>query len=393
MKVRSTLLLKAFVAALLTALVAVTAWFISEWKGESPRPEASAGSQRRSALPVSRANSADDLTSADDNFRPRGLESLSGGKLPANGNAGENLPGTPFLRQVAASLKTIEDAADSGERETGFESLVSGTVLGAIPEVMEYLRAGADTPIGRSVRVRLIRRWAEQDPQAAASWVKNPATGQKRVEEISALAVVWGGEDFDEAMAWAKELKDTSARNAGLTALAYEASRSDPMKAFRVVEELPNDASRGELITHTAVQWAASNPREAFDWVSKLPDQEMKQRLLVSVLTEWADSEPAAAANVAVGAFPAGKPQEDAVMGIVQRWVQKQPEEVGNWVLKFPAGALQDTAMTEVIKLWVDQDPERAGEWVKGLSQPLRDQAVAANAEKLAVITPASVTK
>jgi hypothetical protein len=234
-----------------------------------------------------------------------------------------------------------------------------------------------------------MKHWAELDPRAAADWLGNDGAAVRRQEEVNAVAIVWSGRSLPDTLEWLRKLPEDGERNPGLLAVAYELARSEPMDAFKVAEELPDGDVRDELINHTASQWAGKNPREAAAWAGKVPDEELKQRLLAAITTAWADSDPPEAAKMAAS-MAGGRPQEDAVVGVVQRWVQSEPQDAASWVLQFPDGQLKDTAVAELVRLWADKDQEEAGKWVSGLGPAVRDHAVAAYADKLALSSPKS---
>ena len=94
--------------------------------------------------------------------------------------------------------------------------------------------------------------------------------------------------------------------------------------------------------------------------------------------------DPAAAATLAIKSVAPGKPQDDAVVGIVQRWVQQQPNDAAAWVTAFPEGPLRDTAMENVVKIWADQDLQQPGEWLTSLEAgPGRDSGIVAYVSKV----------
>jgi len=88
--------------------------------------------------------------------------------------------------------------------------------------------------------------------------------------------------------------------------------------------------------------------------------------VLAAVATAWGESDPVAAATFAVQALGPGKPQSDAVVGVVQRWAPNQPAAAAAWVAEFPAGELRDVALQELAKLQPEQ--EHAGSPEPGVS-------------------------
>jgi hypothetical protein len=107
------------------------------------------------------------------------------------------------------------------------------------------------------------------------------------------------------------------------------------------------------------------------------------------VATIWGETDPVAAATLVLNALPPGKEQDDAVVGIVQRWAQSAPEQVSVWVAEFPEGPLREVALENVAKLWSDQNQQETALWLKSLaSGPSRDAAISAYVTRIAPSSP-----
>jgi hypothetical protein len=166
---------------------------------------------------------------------------------------------------------------------------------------------------------------------------------------------------------------------------AYEAARAEPIAALNLAMELPASDARDDLLAHAANQWAFRAPVAAAEWARQIVDDALRERLLAGIATEWGETDPRAAAGLALESLSSGKPQDDALVGIVLRWAQKEPEVAADWVTEFPPGTLRDTALEELVKLWTDQDLEAAGDWLNRLRPgSVRQVAVAAYVGKLA---------
>lgn len=300
---------------------------------------------------------------------------------------------TPFRQSFAARLAEILAVPDQSAQEEQLESLVGGIAVEDLPRALAFLERQEVSDLTQSLEVQLLRRWAEASPLAAATWVGNHASEVNRRDEIRAVAIVWADQSLPEALAWVRQLPESAERNTALIALAYEAARSAPMEAFQMAAELPDGGVREDLIRHTANQWADLNPQEAVAWASKVEDETLRQQLLAGITTAWADKEPVAAASAAADLLPPGRVQDDAVVGIVQRWVQTEPAQAAAWAVSFPTGPLQETAVEEVVKLWADQDPVRTSAWINQLDENQRDPAVAAFVGKLALSSPESAAE
>ena len=258
-----------------------------------------------------------------------------------------------------------------------------------IPAALEFLQTRKATRFESELQNLLIRRWAELDAPTAAGWVEKTLTGSARANAMASLAALWTEQDPQAAEAWARKLPQEEERSAVLLAVAYELTREDPRRALALAVGLPAGESRDEFIVQSAGAWAANATKEAVDWARKISDETLRHRALAAIATGSAENDPAAAATLAVQSLPAGREQDDAVVGIVQRWVQKEPGKAAAWVTQFPTGTLRDTALETVVNLWADQDLTEAGKWARSLaSRDGRDVAVGAYVEKLAVQFP-----
>ena len=89
----------------------------------------------------------------------------------------------------------------------------------------------------------------------------------------------------------------------------------------------------------------------------QIADATLRERVTSVIATVWSSNDPVAAAQFAVLLLAPGKPQNDAVIGIVQRWVQKDPKAAEKWVTAFPKGVLRETAVENMIQQWPDEMP------------------------------------
>jgi hypothetical protein len=267
-------------------------------------------------------------------------------------------PASPLLRNLAVALESLQAEPDAMEQARKLASLAQGIAPADLPEAVAFLNQEKPTHLGRALELRLIRQWASNDPQTAADWVSRSSLAPARPEAINAVAIVWANQNLSEAVQWVQQLPGEGERTDALVAAAYEAARSQPVEALKLASELPAGDSRNDLITHAASQWAAQAPEDAAEWAGRIPDDNLRQRVLAEIATAWGESDPEAAATFAAKMLTPGKPQSDAVVGVVQRWAPKQPAAAAAWVDQFPAGTLRDTALQELAKL--QAEPDRA---------------------------------
>jgi hypothetical protein len=235
----------------------------------------------------------------------------------------------------------------------------------------------------------MLRDWSRIAPAAASAWVEQLPVGQERQQSQDTVAVAWASQDLDAAVQWARQLPDEQESARLIALMVGEAGRSDPIQGLNLACELAPGVARDDLVLHSASQWAVDRPQEAIEWARGIDDPQLRQRVLSAAAISWAETDPEAAAKFAIQSIPASKPQEDAIVGIIQRWTQTQPEAVAAWVTEFPEGALKETAFEEMVKLWTDKTPDAAGDWLSSLSPgTFRDAGIAAYATKIAPESP-----
>jgi len=291
----------------------------------------------------------------------------------------------PFLQHLAGGLKTVEAVSDLMEREEELQVLADSVAVSDMPAALKYLQAKSQSESGRNLEVLLIRKWAEDDVHAASIWVDKMPAGAARMAAINGVAIVWANKELVEAIQWVSQLPEDEERQNALKSVAYEAARTEPEESLRLAMEQPVQPDWNELIRFASMQWAAKDPEGASEWAEQITDIPLRDQILGNITTVWGDTDPRAAATKALLSISLGREQDDAVVGIIQRWVQKEPEMAAAWVEQFPESEVKRTALENVVKLWADKDAQKVGAWLNSLSNgSMRDTAIAAFAGRLA---------
>jgi hypothetical protein len=298
---------------------------------------------------------------------------------------GEEGSETPFLRDLLAWLKAIEGEADPFEREQKLTQLVEGMDIAEVPGAIRLLDARSSWRFGFEFELRLVRRWVAEDPEQASAWAEGIGGGEERRQILDTVAIAWANQDMDADAQWARQLPTEEERWSALSLVANEVARREPAVALSLALELSASQGRDDLITHALSEWAAHDGPSAASWAARNLESGLRERAFSEIAAAWSDSDPMAAATFTLQALPPGKPLDDSVVGIVQRWVQKEPPLVAGWVEHFPEGVLRNTALEVVAKLWADADVEQSASWLTDLPPGLgRDVAVGAYALQIA---------
>lgn len=257
-----------------------------------------------------------------------------------------------FADPLRDQLAAIEAETDPLKREELLSAAVEAVAKGEIPSILAVLQKAEPADVALAMSERLVRRWAESDVRAAAHWVEQLADGPPRQASLNNVAIEWAVQDYSQASDWAQRLPSEAERVDSLRAIAYEITPSLPMEALRVAVELPPTQKRDELIGYTAMEWASESPVDARQWAQQIDDPVLRAQVLARVAMAWADQDPQSAATLVATELPPGRVQSDAAVGVVERWVQVQPEAAAAWVHGFPEGVLRVTAMENLRLLW-----------------------------------------
>lgn len=252
---------------------------------------------------------------------------------------------SPLGRAIALVLQELRAEPDMTRAEDVVTALVDSIAPGDFGAVAAVLNGNAETGEGRVLHSCLMRRWTSHDPRGAAEWVAGMRAGLAREEAIEDLSSTWARLNLPEAVAWAERHPVPEERERALTSMAYATARIAPVTALGLAEKIDQGHAREDLVVHAAMQWATAAPAEAAAWSVRLSDPFLRERTVAAVATMWADSEPRRAAEFALEALAPGRPRDDAVIGIVQRWVQCEPAAATAWVGRFAAGPLRRTAV------------------------------------------------
>jgi hypothetical protein len=227
---------------------------------------------------------------------------------------------------------------------------LAAAVVTAIKELRTH-----QTPEAEEIRMRILQRWAELDPSAAAAEVQSiPAPA--RTEAIQRVIGCWADQDIASAAAWANQQTDSGDRYTALMALAHCASFDDPAFALTLASQSSVRREDFDIVSQAASSWAATSPEQAAAWSRQIPDPELRQEVAASIAVRWADQDPTAAAQWLLANKSNWKQQRNTVFGIVQRLALRDPAAATRWAEQFPED-LRDSVLNELKRISERQEP------------------------------------
>jgi hypothetical protein len=277
-------------------------------------------------------------------------------RQPSPSAATHDTPATPGIQAVdaTAAIAELTAAAAAGMGQDRFAAVQADNTDVLPGELLGLLAAD----------------WAGQDPEPALAWASGAADVALRDEILVSLSIGWATRAGPEAVAWSQSLKDEGLRERVQLAIGSELARADPAQALALVDGLPASAEKDELLKRVVGQMTASAPPAVVSWAQEIKDEGVRAECLALVATVWANQEPGQAALLTASSIPAGGTQERAVVAVVQRWAQQDPEAAGNWVAAFPQGTLQDIALENLVINWAHSDRQAASDWIGTLDAP-----------------------
>jgi hypothetical protein len=223
------------------------------------------------------------------------------------------------------------------------------SVVEAVPEnsFSDAFSALAATKNEEDLRMRLLQRWSEFNPQAAAEAVML-LPSEERSEAISRVATVWSRTSFADALVWARNLSEH--REAGLLALANEASPRNPAQALELLGQIaPSKESEG-ILTRSITAWSDVDSSAATRWAENQKDPVIRSTALSAITTSLADRDPIAAAEMLITKTERSPAQENAIMGILQRFARKDVDAALKWASQFPE-EIRGPALAEIQRI------------------------------------------
>ncbi|HZR17488.1 MAG TPA: hypothetical protein VFE51_09190 [Verrucomicrobiae bacterium] len=281
-------------------------------------------------------------------------------------------------------LATVEAETDPDRRSDALERVVESIPDGDWRTTLDLLQHDV-SPAGAELRPLLVRRWAESDAPAAASWTLQLSESPVRCAALEQVAIAWANSDLSAATSWVNGLPEGDSRQAAILSVGYEAARAEPVAALDLASTLPPTRERDNLLVHAVGQWSGTDSSSAAAWAMNVGDPGLRERLVAAVAVASAEQDGALGANLAASALGAGGEQDRAAVSIVQRWAQNAPQAAADWVSQFQDLPCSDAAAQSLVSVWTNQDPDAAGEWVRGLpSGSLRAVGMTAYAQALA---------
>src|SRR5258708_486956 len=175
---------------------------------------------------------------------------------PAVGVMLRDEPPLPVRREPTwlACLPYIASEPDSAERADELGLLAEALPVAELRTAIDALRAEAEGTPDARLRLLLLRRWADQAPEAAVAWAGGLTDGNETAAQIS---------------------------------VGYGLAQKNPSSAVALAERLPSGQAREGLLQYAVQQGTARALNNAVAWAGRLPDPKLRDEFLSAIAVEW----------------------------------------------------------------------------------------------------------
>lgn len=230
-----------------------------------------------------------------------------------------------------------------------------------------------NVPFEKEMRRRLIYRWAEIDPTAAADYAAG-GSGGRDISAIQDVMQIWATSDIAAATQWAIGAKNQTVRSFGIRALGSALAEADPQAALLFLDELPGTENKSSYIRGMFRNLAQKNPTEAVELAGQLPKGgALRQIAVEQAASAWGEREPgkALAWYLQNASPPQGREDEFRFQGlsgsIIAAWVRTAPEEAAAFAAALPLGSSRSVIIRGLGENWGAVDPEAAAAWLDSI--------------------------
>lgn len=228
-----------------------------------------------------------------------------------------------------------------------------------------------------AITLRLLRRWATLEPEAAIDFAKGLKIDYQRTQALGAAVKGWMEVDPVAAREWVSALKGPMKEGA-MRGLISALAEKDPKAAFALVSQIAQH-SHDDLAEDLFDSWTQQNPREAADHVAQLPKGFLRDQAANIVAERWASNDVSGAlawaeamwdekiSRIEGRSFPSGC---DALTRVLQKWMEQDREGALAWINSFSDEKKREGILGTLVAVQGDRDPAQIARLVSEEIEP-----------------------
>ena len=219
----------------------------------------------RFALPHSPGQRAGSIAVSDslDSFEAEAPADLSGNAAGTRKPGQKSVSKATSVDAVVAALRNAMNRPNDRRGYLQATNLIDAIEPGKIRAVIDGFQSLPNQREKPIYLAMLIARWAEAEPQAAATYAESGPASDRRMA-VAAAVRSWAEKDAAAANAWVQQLPAGQEREFALQAVVSSLAESDPQSALTMLQGFPAGGhGRQGFYWPIFSRWTSTDPQAA----------------------------------------------------------------------------------------------------------------------------------
>ena len=267
------------------------------------------------------------------------------------------------------------DGLNTLERETMRNEAMGAYANRDAKAAMEMLE-GMDAGVRNRALPSVVRELVEQDPQAAADWLRTAPDSFAKYKAIEENSWRFANEAPGLAIDLAQEIPEMRERT--LSSAFSTLAQQDFDSAMAKADDWKDSPDYQNIMQSIASGYSSKNPEEALEWANTLDDADIRNSAISNAISRLSGEDPNLALKEldGLGLSTDDTTYQNSIRNVASSWARIDPVSASEWIDTLPDENLQSNAIQSVADRWARIDPVSASEWIGGLNEgPARDQA------------------
>lgn len=205
---------------------------------------------------------------------------------------------TAYVLKVDAEQRAAAAARPEGERGRGddrfrgfsvdrqMDAIASVQMRRGVAEATAWAEGLPAGSIKASAFDRVAEDYAQNDPVAAAEWVRAHAGNEYAERAVREVAEELARKDPAAAVNWVEQLPENS-QSGAMRETMERWTRADPVAAGEYLTAMPQSEVRDSAVSSFARELDRNEPQVAADWAGSIQNEELRVQTLESVARSW----------------------------------------------------------------------------------------------------------
>jgi hypothetical protein len=208
----------------------------------------------------------------------------------------------------------------------------------------------------------LIGKWVKDDPDSALAAARMKENHQIGDEIFQTIYGGWMAHDPQGTMALIQQLPDNKERDDALIAGVFQTAGKDPFLALKLSREITSSNFQTAGNHFIFSRWADQDLDQATQALfqsSNFANQTRRQEAVEGIADHLLEKDPQTAVAW-LAQIPPGTVYNLALTRVAGQWAQSDPQAALTWMQNLPASSTKNDAINQAIGQWTDHDPQGA---------------------------------